>query len=109
MGTILMMTGRKGMMRLRRGKHKMARSKINKIKINALTKLNALSLGLSSSQFFNTRNLLVFPLGGTFDGVGSAMVRLSGCCLRQRTRVHLCLYEYDFSNLHVLTLVAEHS
>ena len=87
----------------------MARNKINKIKINALTKTNALSFGSLGSHFFNTRNLFFGSLGGTFDGVGSAMVRLSGRCLRQRMRVHLRLYAYDFSNLHVLTLVAEHS
>ena len=91
------------------GKHKMARNKINKIKINALTKLNALSFRSLGSHFFNPRNLLFGSLEGTFDGVGSAIVQLSGCCLRQRIRVHLCLYEHNFSIFHVLTLVAEHS
>ena len=61
----------------------------------------------SSSHFFNAQTLLVSPLGGTFDGAGSAMVPLSGRCLRLTLRGHLTFCEHDFAILRVLTSVAE--
>ena len=56
----------------------------------------------------NAQTLLVSPLGGTFDGAGSAMVPLSGRCLRLTLRGHLTFCDSDFAIFLVPTSATQH-